>query len=90
MRRDGGLTLDAPRRSCFFPYMLFRMLKTSVRRLRPSAGASPATLLAVVLGFVSESCLLVSLRCATGGALDALFVPCSRVCPDSTVDTNVS
>lgn len=56
-------TFDPAKRSCFLPYMLLRMLKTSVRRLRPSAGAaSPATLLAVVFGFVSESWLRVSLR----------------------------
>jgi hypothetical protein len=48
-------TFDAPKRSCFLPYMLLRMFNASARFFRPSAGASPATLLAVVLGLVSES-----------------------------------
>lgn len=41
--------------------MLLRMFIVSARLLRPSTGASPATLLAVVLGLVSESWVTVSL-----------------------------
>jgi len=48
-------TLDSSRRPCFFPRILFRNCVASERRRRPSSVASPATLLAVVLGLVSES-----------------------------------
>lgn len=49
-------TFDSSNRPCFLPNMLFLIWKASDLLLRPSMGAvSPATLLAVVLGFVSES-----------------------------------
>ena len=48
-------TFDSPSRSCFLPKILLRSWLASERLLRPSATGSPTTLLAVVLGFVSES-----------------------------------
>lgn len=49
-------TFDSSRRLCFLPNTLFRSCVASDLRLRPSVCiASPATLLAVVFGFVSES-----------------------------------
>jgi hypothetical protein len=66
--------------------MLLRMFMASARFFRPSTGASPATLLAVVLGLVSESWLGVSLSARADVAWlwcgDVLY---SRVYLDSTV-----
>ncbi len=49
------ITFDSPSLSCFFPKMVRRSWLTSDRLLRPSRMGSPTTLLAVVLGLVSES-----------------------------------
>jgi hypothetical protein len=59
------------------------MFKASARFLRPSAGASPATLLAVVFGWVSESWRSVRLS-ARGSAGGERNVLCSLACPGST------
>lgn len=63
--------------------MLLRMLLCSARRFRPSTGASPATLLAVVLGFVSESCANVN-NTKIARVVVTVNVPCSRVYRDCT------
>ncbi len=79
-------TLDALRPSAFLPYMLFRMFISSARRLRPSTGAmSPATLFAVVLGLVSESCARVSLWTECLWNDGGVIVLCSRAYRHYTV-----
>ena len=51
-----GPTLDSSKRLCFLPKTLLLKAVASERFLRPSGcGLSPATLLAVVFGLVSES-----------------------------------
>ena len=62
--------------------MLLRMFISSARRFRPSRGASPATLLAVVLGCVSESWSAVSFESREDAR--GCFVLCSRVYPGCT------
>lgn len=64
--------------------MLLRIFICSARRFRPSTGASPATLLAVVLGFVSESCAIVSLGNDERVVMD-INIPYSQVCRGCTV-----
>ena len=59
------------------------MFICSARRFRPSTGASPATLLAVVLGFVSESCTIFSKQSGRR-VLTVFYVLCSQVCRGCT------
>lgn len=63
--------------------MLLRMFISSARRFRPSIGASPATLLAVVLGCVSESC---AAAVSLGRTRERLMfcIPCNQVCRGCT------